>query len=898
MPHRILPLVLVVAAGASAMVLAQVVSNGDFERGTQGWAWSQQEMARGEFAAEPSDSPAGGNAGRVTVTTNGPPHRLQLMHNFANAALVPGEGYVLRFCAKAERPTGFRVALLNRNKPWGNVGLQRSVTVDAQWKTFRFPFRARRSEQEFGKVDFFLGDVRGTVWIDGVAIEPYDPQTVTPEGPRLDAKSWSLRFFKTGAIGRLIHEPSGRVLVEPSEDRAAYEVTFWKDGASEAVSSEQATSIRAEPLGDSGYRFIAEHPRATVNVLYRVDPATGMLECRSRIENRSDAAITQFKFPILNAPEMLGEESDDDVLLYPVFDGAVVDDPKTTFRAGRGTLDQTYPGALSCQVMALCDPAAGLYVASHDPEGYAKRFTVESRFQTQLSITHLAPALPGEDLKTPYPIVVGPFVGDPQRGGTSWYDAADRYRRWSQEQPWARRTVRTRPDTPDWLRQGALVTFYNPRQITPSGDQSKLEAFLKHYTERFGVPLMPNNRGFERYGTWCAQEYLPPMPDEATFRGSAALARRLGGRSMIMLSGYRWTIERTTPEGEEYSSQERFDREVARCAVHDAAGKPYVGTSTRPNDYHGRKWSRMCRATEFAKETLVDLSRYFVESGYSVIHFDQECSGAYSASVCWAADHGHPPGHGRWVHLAMADLYERIREACDPLDPDFMLSMEEPNELYLPWLNLCQSRPYGITPEWPVVPPATRSVPLFLYLYHENLVCWAAFYPWKSAGRPWYSLAKGFTIGQMPGLVPPQNLRGMRPEHEERFTTLFANCMTGYRTFARDYLVWGRMERPLAIDVPQRSLSREAGGKPLRPIVVPAVSYEVWSLDDGRVGVLFVNPETEPHELEVNLAPLVSDAKRPAIRETSTQRGRREHASPKVRLTIAPLDMLLVELSP
>ena len=82
-----------------------------------------------------------------------------------------------------------------------------------------------------------------------------------------------------------------------------------------------------------------------------------------------------------------------------------------------------------------------------------------------------------------------------------------------------------------------------------------------------------------------------------------------------------------------------------------------------------------------------------------------------------------------------------------------------------------------------------------------------------------------------------------------------------------------------------------------RPIVVPAVSHEVWSLDDGRVGVVFVNPETEPHELEVDLSPLVPDAKRVVICETSTQRGRREHASPNVRLTIAPLDMLLVEIS-
>ena len=127
--------------------------------------------------------------------------------------------------------------------------------------------------------------------------------------------------------------------------------------------------------------------------------------------------------------------------------------------------------------------------------------------------------------------------------------------------------------------------------------------------------------------------------------------------------------------------------------------------------------------------------------------------------------------------------------------------------------------------------------------------------------------------------------------------TLFTRCMTGYRTFAHDYLVWGRMERPLAIDVPERHLPWTLGGKSQRELVVPAVSHEVWSLDDGRVGVVLVNPELEAHEINVDLTPLVAEGSLPTIREVSTQAGDRKHASPKIRLQIAPLDMLLVEIS-
>lgn len=885
---------LAVVFGLPALLHAQILTNGDFEKGPQGWGLSQQEMARAEFTAVDADSPAGGKAGRIRVSVNGPPHRLQLSHGFPLASLTPGDGYTLRFFAKADQPTSFQVLLMNRDRPWNNLGLSRKVSVDTAWKEFRFSFRMRASEQSFGKVNFFLGAAEGTVWIDGVTVEPYDPASVEPDGPKMNTDAWSLQFYKTGAIGRLVHKPTGQVLIEPSEDCLAYEVTFLKDSVSETVTNEDAESIHFEPLKERpGYRFIARHAQATVNLVYALDGATGLIECRSQVENHSDAAVTRIAFPIVDAPEKLGEQSDDDVLLYPAFDGCVIDDPRTVFRQGRGNLSQTYPGALSCQVMAYCDPVAGLYLASHDADGYAKSFTVDGGFQTRFSIAHLAPALPGEDLKPPYPILLGPFVGDPQRGGTSWYDAAEIYRTWSQRQKWAELKVRTRQDTPEWLRAGALVTPYDPRRMTSPGDQTKLAAFLKDYTERFDIPLLPNNRGFERWGMWCGQEYLPVMPDEATFRGSAELTRKLGGRSMIMLSGYRWTIEKTSPEGEHHSNQERFDRELARWMVHDATGQPVVSTSDKPHDYHGQKWSRMCRATEFAKRTIVDVSKYFVENGYSCIHFDQECSGGYSASVCWAKDHGHPPGHGRWVHLAMADLYQELCDACRAIDPDFMLSMEEPNELYLPWLNLCQSRPFGITSEWPVVPPATRSVPLFLYLYHENLIGWAAFYPWKAAGRPQYTLAKGFTIGLMPGLVSPQGL-GLRDEAaRERFLALLTRCTAGYRTFAHDYLVWGRMERPLALNIPVRTLTRTEAND----IFVPAVSHEVWSLDDGRVAVVFVNPETKALQLDADLSPLIAKGKSPAIRDISTQGGEHKHSSPKISLTIPALDILVVELT-
>lgn len=44
---------------------AQILTNGDFQTGAEGWGLSQQEMARAEFTTVDSDSPAGGKAGRI-----------------------------------------------------------------------------------------------------------------------------------------------------------------------------------------------------------------------------------------------------------------------------------------------------------------------------------------------------------------------------------------------------------------------------------------------------------------------------------------------------------------------------------------------------------------------------------------------------------------------------------------------------------------------------------------------------------------------------------------------------------------------------------------------------------------------------------------------------------------
>ena len=182
-------------------------------------------------------------------------------------------------------------------------------------------------------------------------------------------------------------------------------------------------------------------------------------------------------------------------------------------------------------------------------------------------------------------------------------------------------------------------------------------------------------------------------------------------------------------------------------------------------------------------------------------------------------------------------------------------------------------------------------MPLFCFLYHDCLIGWAAFYPWKADGHPEYSLAKGFAVGLMPGLVPEGRFRQPQRERDREYIEFLQRCLEGYRGFAHDYLLFGRMEQPLPLHIPERVFPRGANRPPIR---VPAVFHSVWSLPDGRLGVVFINPEAKPHELVVDLHPLGMNEGVP-LRIVSARKGEQKRVGMRFRLSLAARDLVLVE---
>jgi len=111
---------------------------------------------------------------------------------------------------------------------------------------------------------------------------------------------------------------------------------------------------------------------------------------------------------------------------------------------------------------------------------------------------------------------------------------------------------------------------------------------------------------------------------------------------------------------------------------------------------------------------------------------------------------------------------------------------------------------------------------------------------WTTPKDAW---AKGFAAGLMPGLVW-EWIMGIKPEkRRQEALTMLGNCCRLYREEGLDFLLYGRMLKPLKIDVPQRVLT--LGKHP--DLIVPAVTHSVWRAPDGRVAATFFSPERKPH---------------------------------------------------
>ncbi len=480
---------------------------------------------------------------------------------------------------------------------------------------------------------------------------------------------------------------------------------------------------------------------------------------------------------------------------------------------------KVYPATLFSQMVACLGQEGGFLLWTDDPAGHFKEFAYKAAGTVaRFAIIHRMPYTPGA-WQAAYQSRIS-FCGP------SWYDAAEIYRDWALQQSWCATRLKDRTDVPSFLHH----PFYGLNEaIVPwpreTQDLDTLPDRLAEIGQRLRVPVVVRAVRWEKHGGWVGIDYFPPVIGEARMRSLASQLKARHIPLIIELSGYRWqsgedstVLARNEPTPQEIDDLKRFFQENNGPMVCE-----------RQRDGQLNPTTTICRGSSFGKSFMQDMAARLFDLGATGFHGDQD-SGPTPDGVtgCFNPDHGHPIPCGPWSVENTRQAYREIRaEASRRGITDFLLTKEHCTEL----LNM-ELHGYLARMEWTYSQP--HVVPLSQFLYHE-------FIP--------------VVLDPSTDGLADQITLGVVAASRDDTSPLFADYCRAMQTYAKDFLLYGRMLRPLIAEVP---VSRkpatgnsflEATRRLTAEISIPVIRQGVWDGGAGRIGVFAVN--TQEREMTV-----------------------------------------------
>lgn len=698
-------------------------------------------------------------------------------------------------------------------------------------------------------------------------------------------------FFALSDDGRSIQrfsgpDPEAGNLVVPGQPVYQIEV-LGEDGRRVTFSPRAAAGAQVESIGRGvrlKYPASSQHPASVACTFVARD---GRIECRIAVEPRSGFALVRVQFPVLVVRLPVGRSGADDELVLPFYDGSLIRNPGKALRVGNGR-SARYPGSLAAQFLALVDPQQGLYIACHDGSGHVKEMgfrRVEEGLR--LAATHLMPLRRGAAWKLEYPVVL-------QRCAGSWMRAADLYKAWAVKQRWCAMTLAERGNIPQWVRSGPFFHAVSLRN-RPDGKTwvnflPSLPDYIRSYHQALGWPVCAMIMAWEKHGPWITPDYFPPYGGEQAFKQATQAILRQGDYTLVFLSGLKWTLERAALD---YRGWEEFQRRGRPWAVRGAGGDVLI--SGRPDAGVGR-YAQICPATALAREILAGATARCVEMGVLGVQVDQVVGGAMPP--CYAEDHGHPPGPGKWLSEAVYAAFEAAVNAGKKLSREYAFAIEEPNELFIPLLDCYHARDYQFG-RWPRGGPGKPyPIPLFAYLYHEYALGYggdsASLIKWPS---PYLTLAQALNAvtGKTPGGCVWSQALAPEQVHASIIDVTRQHCRL-LKAGAGKWLLLGRMIDFDFVDAPVVAVR---AGK--QQFEFHAVQSSAWAATDGTAAWLFANITGQDQQVDVRLDDRgVLGGRAVGLWKVRGEDGRRELITQggrlprSVRLSLAPYSMTLI----
>lgn len=591
------------------------------------------------------------------------------------------------------------------------------------------------------------------------------------------------------------------------------------------------------------------------------------------VTNGGDERIKALHFPSFRRLEDLGESAEDDYLVHAFVRGMKVRNPKATLDISHNPIGETrYPQAYNGMTHQLVDfyseGLGGFFFAVFDPHGTEKTLTMpfEQKGMGLLMRYHSWDTREGADMDLDFPFVLGANTsGD-------WYRAADHYRDWALTAPWCteRGSLAERPadQKAEWLLEDVgLATFGTSASL----DQS---AWYDAYHQVAGTPVFHVTAHDA-----LKQQGRGGDPLDVQFRlhpKNLATFRRNGDYSAIFLADLKTTFLPL-----------EMALEVGRATI------GVVPRATPEACPAGDLWQHIHaqRAVRALESTGAD-------------SFYHDASAPNRGLVCESLEHDHTPGRGRWMNAHFRDLYQGTQRALDDFCGSYTpIGVELMHEGLLDRFDYYQARNgagfmgalEGGFYRQGTLAGDVETVPVFSYLYHD-------YAPVALDGCGKLSERLGDVFYWMAGRValfgglfeinnefsPTERFPGMtdvgivhyRDEHffdpipqsesensayDPRKGDFVREIATARTDFAQDFLAYGRMLPPLALEAPTVELSYgyynniDWGGKPNSlkfanrngEFRTSSLLHTAWAFE-GRLGLLFVNLSDRTRSFEVD----------------------------------------------
>lgn len=649
-----------------------------------------------------------------------------------------------------------------------------------------------------------------------------------------------------------------------------------------------------------------------------------------RVECPADAALDKIEYPVLAGIGDLGAP-EAARLVHPQGTGFLFRRPLQLFETEplrrQGLRYSPYPEGFSGSSMQFmsyyAEGTGGFYLAAHDGDGAMKwlNFFKDADGDLVASFMHQAPdVVPGNGYDAPYPIVIAALSN-----GT-WYEAAERYKRWAVQQPWtAQGTLAERADQSGgrsgWLLdEVGFATF----GINAARDRS---AWLDRFHAITDQPV------FHVLGVnW-------PKRETGYGRGHP------GGRADWFPARFNAANLATIDANGDYWAPFEFDLLLdANGAEGETIARERLQLPEQKYSFDAYRFPFMCPASGYLPalhawrdETLVR------EYGADALYYDISANNVLMA--CRDPAHGHPVGGGGWMVDAYARMWADTKRAASAAKGSYVpQGAEMISEMFIPSLDFYQARAEAsplsafeadFFRDW-IRSGDVEKIPLFAYVYHEygpvRLDGWGKLA--HEAGDLFYWVAA--RVALWGGLFelnyefsPLETLNGIDENPAEHYVDFapqsfavdsakaaFVREVALARTgFARDFLVYGTMRRPLdlgkqAPDIEMeyrlynvakhREIFDERG-----TMRVPGVIHAAWQAPDGRLGFLFVNLDQDERRLTGLHVPLgdygrARDQRNVATRITADGTAPLGTGTGTIMfdLNLAPRRVTLVEIKP